>query len=76
VDKKEFYNRLKIAGLISYIPFILLAAPLGGFFTGEYLRRKFNTPDYILLIFVGFGLLIGIKETIKIIKLCIRNSQP
>ncbi|MCX5710393.1 MAG: AtpZ/AtpI family protein [Candidatus Omnitrophica bacterium] len=76
MDKKEFYNRVKIAGLISYIPFILLAAPLGGFFAGEFLHRRFNTPDYILLIFVAFGLLIGIKETIKIIKICIRSSQP
>jgi hypothetical protein len=28
------------------------------------------------LIFTGIGLLIGIKETVKIIRICIKSSQP
>lgn len=76
MDKRELYSRIKIAGMISYIPFILLAAPLGAFFTGDFLRKKFGLPEYILLIFTGIGLLIGIKETVKIIRICIKSSQP
>ena len=68
-DKKEFYKRIKIAGMISYIPIMLAAAPLGSFFLGEYLQKKFHLPFYFLVFCVALGVIIGIKESIRIIRL-------
>ena len=69
VDKKEIYKRIKIAGMVSYIPIILAAVPLGSFFLGEYLQNKFHLPFYFLVFCVALGVIIGIKESARIIKL-------
>jgi len=75
VDKQDLYRRIKIAGLVSFIPFILLGAPLTGYIMGEFLVKKLGLPGYTTAIFIAIGLLAGIREVIRIIKLCIRNSQ-
>lgn len=66
--KEELYKRIKIAGLISYIPIMLATASLGGFFLGEFLQKEFNFPYYSMLICVAIGLFVGIRETVRIIK--------
>ncbi|MGA2775234.1 MAG: hypothetical protein ABSE81_04155 [Candidatus Omnitrophota bacterium] len=75
MDKQELYRRIKIAGLISFIPFILLGAPLTGYIIGELLVKKLALPGYTTAILISLGLFAGIREVIRIIKLCIRNSQ-
>ncbi|MDD2679769.1 MAG: AtpZ/AtpI family protein [Candidatus Omnitrophica bacterium] len=67
--KTELYKIIKIAGMISYIPIMLAAAPLGGFFLGEYLRNKFHLPFYFLVLCVLLGIALGIKEVIRVIRL-------
>ena len=66
---KEFYKRIKIAGMISYIPIMLAVSPLAGFFLGDYLQKKFHLPFYFLIICVAMGIVVGIKESIRIIRL-------
>jgi len=66
---RDLYKRIKIAGMISYIPIMLGVSPLAGFFLGEYLQKKFNLPFYILIICVGVGIVVGIRESIRIIRL-------
>ena len=76
VDKRrDLYRRIKIAGLVSFIPFILLGAPLTGYIIGDLLVKKLGLPGYAIVILVALGLLAGIRETVRIIKLCIRSSQ-
>ncbi|MFA5096037.1 MAG: AtpZ/AtpI family protein [Candidatus Omnitrophota bacterium] len=75
MPSKEFYKRIKIAGLISYIPVMLAAPALAGFFLGDYLQRRFNLPFYVLIIFVFLGLIIGIRESIRIIRLVLRIEE-
>ena len=75
MPSKEFYKRIKIAGLISYIPVMLAAPALAGFFLGDYLQRRFNLPFYALIIFVFLGLIIGIRESIRIIRLVLRIEE-
>jgi len=75
VDKQDLYRRIKIAGLVSFIPFILLGAPLTGYIIGDLLVKKLSFPGYTIMILVALSLLAGIRETVRIIKLCIRNSQ-
>jgi F0F1-type ATP synthase assembly protein I len=68
-DKKEIYKRIKIAGLISYIPIMLAAGPLCGFFLGDYLQKKFKLPYFLLVLCILTGIIIGVREAVRIIKL-------
>ena len=68
-EKEELYKRIKIAGLILYIPIMLLAGPLGSFFLGDYLQKKFNLPYFFLIILVCLGIAVGIREAVRIIRL-------
>ena len=72
---KEFYKRIKIAGMISYIPVMLAAPALAGFFLGDYLQKKFNLPFYISIFCIGLGLIIGIRESIRIIRLALKMES-
>ncbi|MFA5275442.1 MAG: hypothetical protein WC417_00920 [Candidatus Omnitrophota bacterium] len=74
-NKQDIYRRIKIAGLISFIPFILLGAPLTGYIAGELLVEKLGLPGYTTPILIAVSLLAGIWQVIRIIKLCIQNSQ-
>jgi len=67
--KTELYKRIKIAGMISYIPIMLAAAPLGSFFLGEYLQKKFHLPFFFLVFCVALGVIVGIKESVRIIRM-------
>lgn len=73
--KDEIYKRVKIAGLISLIPTILVAAPLSGYFIGNYLQIRFGLSPYVTFIFAGIGLLAGIRETVRILKLVIKIEK-
>jgi hypothetical protein len=68
-NKEELYKIIKIAGMVSYIPIMLAAAPLAGFFLGDYLQKKFNLPFYFMVICVGSGIVLGIRESVRIIRL-------
>ncbi len=72
--KKEFYARIRLAGLLSYIPLVLFTGPFAGFLAGDYLVKKFKLPAYILLICIALGFLSSIIEIIRIIKLA-RKSE-
>ncbi len=71
-NKEELYKRIKIAGMISYIPIMLAAPALAGFFLGDYLQKKFNLPIYISIFCIGLGIIIGIRESIRIIRLVLK----
>jgi hypothetical protein len=74
-DKGKLYKRIKIAGLISFIPIILAIAPLGGFFLGEYLQNKFGLGLHTTVIFTGLGFFAAIFEIFRIIRLVIRIEK-
>ena len=74
-DKEELFKRIKIAGMISYIPIMLAASPLAGFFLGDYLQKKFNLPFYAMAICVGVGIFLGIRESVRIIRLVVKIDK-
>jgi len=69
VEKKDFYRWVRVYGLLSYIPLILAAGPLAGYFLGNYLGKKFGWPDFVAIIFSGIGFVCAAMETARIIKL-------
>ena len=72
--KKEFYARIRLAGLLSYIPLVLFTGPFVGYLAGDYLAKKLKAPTYVLLICIALGFLSSIIEIIRIIKLA-RKSE-
>ncbi|MFH0855410.1 MAG: AtpZ/AtpI family protein [Candidatus Omnitrophota bacterium] len=74
-SRQDLYKRIKIAGMISYIPIILAVSPLSGFFLGDYLQKKFNLPFYALVICIAIGIVVGIRESIRIIRLVSRIDK-
>ena len=73
--KEELYKRIKIAGIISYIPIMLATCPLAGFFLGDYLQNKFHLPFYSIIICAGIGIVIGIKESVRAIRLVLEIDR-
>lgn len=72
--KQEAYKRIKILGVVLFIPFAVGIGPLAGFFMGLYLAKKFSLGVYIIFICITLGFLSGVFETIKIIKFLFRES--
>lgn len=61
--------------MISYIPIMLAAAPLSAFFLGDYLQKRFSLPFYFLVSCVAIGIFIGIRESVRIIKLVLKIDK-
>ncbi len=72
---REIYKWIRIGGLLSFIPFVLAAGPVGGYFLGNYLMHKFNLPYYILIICIILGFLGSARETIRIIRIALKSSN-
>jgi len=75
-DKKtEFYKMAKIWGLVSFIPVILAAGPLAGYFLGDYLEKRIGFSPYLSLICLAIGFVTSVREIIKILKLIYRTND-
>jgi len=66
--KAEFYKLAKVWGLISFIPVILAAGPLAGYFLGDYLEKKIGFAPYLSLLCMALGFVTSVREIIKILK--------
>ena len=75
-DKKaEFYRLTKIWGLLSFVPVVLAAGPLAGYFLGEFLEKKIGFAPYLSLVFMGLGFYTGVREIIKILKIINKDDR-
>ncbi len=66
--KEELYKTIKVAGMVSYLPFILAACPVAGYFAGDYLQRKFSLPGYTVIILIVISFIAGVLEAVKVIR--------
>lgn len=73
--KSAVYKWIKIGGMLSFIPFVLAAGPLAGYFAGSYLEKKFNLPHIISIIFIILGFAGSVRETVRIIKAALRADE-
>ena len=71
-QKEDLYKRIKIAGMISFIPMVLAAGPLGGYIIGTYIKNKFNLSSVVLYISIGIGFIASITEAVRIIRLVLK----
>lgn len=68
MQKKDLYKGVKTVGFVSFIPFMLAAGPLSGYFVGDFLQKKFNLSYWVVLFGIVFGFLAAIIEIVKILK--------
>jgi len=72
MNKNEFYRATKIAGMLLFIPLILVSGPLSGYFIGDYLVKKVHLPAFVLFICIVIGFVAAFAEMIRIIKMALR----
>ncbi|MDD5128409.1 MAG: AtpZ/AtpI family protein [Candidatus Omnitrophica bacterium] len=75
MQKEDLYKGIKTVGFVSFIPFMLAAGPLSGYFVGDFLQKKFNLSRWIVLFGIVFGFLAAIIEIVKILKAIGRVSK-
>jgi len=73
--KEELYRRIKIAGMLSFIPLMLLAGVLGGYSLGKFLQEKFTQAYFIVPLCAGIGTLGALWETVRIIRLVLKIEK-
>lgn len=69
--KREAYKWIKVGGLLSLIPFVLVSGPLMGYIAFEYLQKRFGAPPYASYIFITVGFVASVRETIRIIRIAL-----
>jgi hypothetical protein len=72
MKKENKYATIKIAAILSTVPFILSLAPFAGYLAADLLRQKFNAPYYWYYLLSALGLLSGIMESFRVIKFAMR----
>jgi hypothetical protein len=75
VAREEIYIKVKIVGLLMFIPLVMGTGPLAGFFAGEYLRRRFGLPVFTTYILAAAGFAAAAIETVKIIRLIFKSIR-
>lgn len=72
--KREAYSRIKVAGILSLIPFVLAAGPFAGYMAFDYLEKRFGVPAYLAYILITVGFAASVRETIRMIKIALRTK--
>ena len=73
--KADIYRWIKIGGLLSFLPFVLVSGPLAGFFLGSYLEHKFGLPAYVSIVLITIGFGASLKEAIRVVRLALRTQD-
>jgi len=74
-NNAQFYKLAKIWGLVSFIPVVMAAGPIAGYFLGEYLEGKFGFAPYISISLVAMGFIAGGREVIRILRLINKSDR-
>ncbi len=71
---KEQARLARQVGILTVIPFMLLAGPLLGYVVGSWLDRKLGTEPVLLIVSIIVGLIASGRETYELIKLASRED--
>ncbi|MFA5116360.1 MAG: hypothetical protein WC486_03670 [Candidatus Omnitrophota bacterium] len=72
--KSDVYKWVRTAGVLSFIPFVLVSGPVAGYFLGDFLVKKFTFPGYLTYICITVGFIASVHETVKIIRFALLNE--
>ncbi len=67
-NKSEFFLKAWQIGILTTVPFILVAGPVVGYLAGNWLDQKYHSDPYAKVVFIILGLIASVKEIIQIIR--------
>ncbi len=73
--KKRIYKWIKIGGLLSFLPFVMAAGPIGGYLLGDILEKKFGAPSWATGLCIIIGFAGSAIETVKVIQVALRAEE-
>lgn len=71
---KEQARLARQVGLLTAIPFVLLAGPALGYLLGSWLDRRFGTAPVFLIIMIILGFVAAGRETYQLIRRASRED--
>jgi hypothetical protein len=71
----EIYAMMRTGWLLAIIPIVLGTGPLAGWLIGDILVKKAHLPSLTMPICVILGLVAGVQETVKIIRIALNNTK-
>lgn len=72
---KERARLARQVGVLTAIPFVLLAGPAVGYLAGDWLDRRFGTAPIFLIVLLVVGFAAAGRETYKLILLASREDE-
>lgn len=66
--KEEIYKRIRVVSLVSVLPLMMCAGPLGGYWLGKFLARYISWP-YTMAVCVALGAIGSGFEVYRIIRI-------
>ena len=75
MQKQKLYKWIKIGGLLSFLPFVMAAGPLGGYLIGDFLQKKFGLGPVAMAVCIILGFLGSAVETVRVIRLALRAEE-
>lgn len=73
-DRQKIYKWVRVSGLLTLLPIVMAAAPLGAYWAGEFLVEKASFPRYTVIVCVIIGFAAGLRESIRIIRAAVRAA--
>lgn len=65
---KDRYQRVRQAGLLSTIPFLMAVPPIAGLLIGRYLDKKFTVQPLFTIVCMLLGFAAGVREVMLALK--------
>ena len=61
-------NKVWQIGVLTTIPFILVAGPVVGYLAGNWVDQKYHSDPYAKAVLIVLGLIASVREIIQIIR--------
>jgi len=72
---KKIYSNLAIASILMMLPFVVAAGVFAGYLVADGLGILFTVPGWLFLLIIVFGLLSGVFEAWRMLRLAIRLDK-
>lgn len=71
----DLVRLIRQAGVYVSIPMVLAGGPTLGFFVGRFVDHRFSSDPLGVMVFVVWGLIAGVYQTIRMIRYAQRFSN-
>ena len=67
-NKSAFFLKAWQIGILTTVPFILVAGPVVGYLAGNWIDQKYHSDPYAKAVLIILGLVASVKEIVQIIR--------